>query len=340
MAVSNPNPNEGLVNIMQKLSDAYLALHDKRRAEAFSKAALSIKQQHYPITSGKQAMSLPGVGKSSAEIIDEYLSTGSVARLAQLQLQLSGGNVTALPGSVAAPSQSIDPQKQQVLSLFQSVHGIGPVSANKFYDEGYRTLEQLYLHSNLNDSQRLAIYWNQQLSQRIPRQEIDQIEELFHQRFDVYGMTWNITGSYRRGAATSGDIDVLIQEQNGLNMAGVLYLLGDKIIGKFSEGPTKFMGIFKMSDQFNAHQIDIRLVSREAYPAALMYFTGSKQFNILMRTQAQAKQLSLNEYGLTSNIMGQPDPVVHSEEEIFHILGVKYLPPTERNEEMVTLPLL
>ena len=337
------NPNTNLIAIMQQLSDMYLALHDKRRAEAFSKAALSIKQQPYIITSGKQAMSLPGVGKSTADIIDEYLKTGTVARLAQLQQQLgSSGAPSQLPGGVASPSNLsiVDPEKQRILELFQTIHSIGPVSANKFYDEGYRTLEQLYVHPNLSDTQRLAIYWNNQLSQRIPHSEIDQINELLQQRFAPYNIVWNITGSYRREKADSGDIDVLVQEQPGLNMAGVTFLLQDKLIGRFSEGPTKFMGIFKMGENANAHQIDIRLVNTAAYPAALMYFTGSKRFNILMRSQAQGRQLSLNEYGLTSNIMGQADPIVHSEADIFQLLGVRYLTPAERHDDMVSLPLL
>lgn len=333
------DPNATLVTIMHQLADMYLQLHDKRRSEAFGKAALAIKQYPYPIASGKQAMSLPGIGKSTADIIDEYLQSGKVSRLSELQQQLSSGTAN-LPGSVAEPSQPIDPEKQKILDMFQTVHTIGPERAKNFYDEGYRTLAQLYANPNITEVQRLAIYWNNQLTQRVLRSEIDQIAQLFGQRFGQYGIVWNITGSYRRGAQTSGDIDLLVQEQEGLNMAGVVYLIQDKLVGRFSEGPTKFMGIIKMGEQFNAHQIDIRLVKKAAYPAALMYFTGSKRFNILMRTQAQMHQMSLNEYGLTSNVMGQPDPVVHSEEEIFQLLGVQYLAPRERHDELLVLPLL
>jgi len=333
------NDNSNIAAVLQQLAELYIQLHDTRRADAFSKAALSVKQYPYIITSGKIAKSLPGVGKSSADIIDEFLTTGQVARIAQLQQQIAGG-AGNFPGQVNTLTSVEDPAEVAVLTLFQSVHGIGPGGAKNFYQQGYRTLEQLYTNPSLTNTQRLAIYWHNQLSQRIERTEIDQIKQLLHSRFDIYGMTWDITGSYRRGLPTSGDIDLLVQEQEGLNLAGVLSLLQDKILGRFSEGSTKFMGIFRMDEQHNAHQMDIRLVSKAAYPAALMYFTGSKRFNILMRTQAQHRQLSLNEYGLLSNIMGQPDPVVHSEAEIFQLLGVRYLSPAERTDDLVTLPLL
>lgn len=343
MAAVSFNSNASIVAVLQQLSELYLKLHDKRRAEAFSKASFAIKQSPYPVTSGKQAMSLPGVGKSTADIVDEYLTTGNVTRLAQLQQSLSNG-AGQLPGSVAVTvagtsSGIVDPEKERILELFQTIHSIGPVSSQRFYNEGYRSLEQLYTNPSLSEPQRLAIYWNNQLNQRIPHAEIEEVEQFMTQRFAPYRMVFNIVGSYRRGASTSGDIDLLVQSQEGLNMTGILYLLQDKLIGKFSEGPTKFMGILKMDDQHNAHQIDIRLVDQAAYPAALMSCTGSMQFNVLMRTQAQSRQLSLSEYGLTSNVMGQPNPVIHSEEDIFRILGVRYLAPHERHDELVSLPL-
>jgi DNA polymerase/3'-5' exonuclease PolX len=318
--------NARLVAILQQLSELYQSQKDVRRANAFGTAAAALRQVPYPITSGKQALSLPGVGKSTADIIDEYLRTGKVWRLGELQ------------GADAPMISPEEAQKQEVLKVFQTVHGIGPVSAARFYDEGYRTLEQLYANPQLKDAQRLAMYWGNQLNQRIPHAEIDQIREYINSCFAPEAIRWDITGSYRRGTVDSGDVDMLVQSQPGLSMDKVLSLLQAHIIGRFSEGPTKFMGILKMGEQFNAHQLDIRLVEPAAYPAALMYFTGSKEFNVLMRNRALSLGLSLSEYGLESNVPEMVPPIVHSEEEIFAILGVPYLTPAQRTAGLLALP--
>lgn len=98
------------------------------------------------------------------------------------------------------------------------------------------------------------------------------------------------------------------------------------------------MGIVKIDDQHNGHRIDIRLVDSIAYAAALMYFTGSQRFNILMRQRAIEFGLTLNEYGLF-NQYNQPQPIT-SEEDIFRILRVQYLPPVERTKTLAALTFI
>ena len=98
------------------------------------------------------------------------------------------------------------------------------------------------------------------------------------------------------------------------------------------------MGMVRLSDQHNAHRIDIRLVEYQYWPYTLMYFTGSQKFNILMRQRAIDLGLSLNEYSLTSE--NGECINANSEEEIFEILGVKYLSPIERVKDLDELGLL
>lgn len=105
-------------------------------------------------------------------------------------------------------------------------------------------------------------------------------------------------------------------------------LKADKYIeATLAQGPTKFMGLSRLralqpssstsgtaadeaaataaksprAPRFRARRIDIRYVDRESYPAALLYFTGSKTFNVFMRSEAIKKQYILNEYGLFKN---------------------------------------
>ncbi len=74
-------------------------------------------------------------------------------------------------------------------------------------------------------------------------------------------------------------------------------------------------------------QVDIRFVPRESYGAALLYFTGSKEFNVMMRRTAIEHGMLLNEYGLFKDgeyVAGK------TEEEVFKKLGIKPVPPETR----------
>ena len=128
---------------------------------------------------------------------------------------------------------------------------------------------------------------------------MDQINAAIGHLLNPYGIKWEMTGSYRRQEPSSSDVDVVVESRPDLNMTNLIYLLRSIIPenGKLASGETKYMGVV-ISDQYNGHRIDIRLVTPEAYPTALMYFTGSQRFNILMRHRAIELGLKLNEYGI------------------------------------------
>lgn len=90
------------------------------------------------------------------------------------------------------------------------------------------------------------------------------------------------------------------------------------------------MGVCRLNDKFPARRIDIRFVDYSQYYAALIYFTGSKNFNIQIRNKAIEKGYSLNEYGLIDK-KTEKKIVLNSEKDIFEFLNIKYLKPCERN---------
>ncbi len=73
-------------------------------------------------------------------------------------------------------------------------------------------------------------------------------------------------------------------------------------------------------------QCDLRAVSNDQFPFALMYFTGSKEHNVAIRSRALKQGWSLNEYGFT----GENLPVVHDEADIYRALGLDFVPPELR----------
>jgi DNA polymerase beta len=100
-----------------------------------------------------------------------------------------------------------------------------------------------------------------------------------------------------------------------------------------SQGDTKYMGVCIHPNAKIGRRIDIRFVTFESYYPAILYFTGSMMLNKSMRTHALKKGFTLNEYGLYHLSKGEKDGkiVVHSEQEIFDVLGLVYLKPSERD---------
>ncbi len=79
-------------------------------------------------------------------------------------------------------------------------------------------------------------------------------------------------------------------------------------------------------------QVDVRAVSEKEYPAALVYFTGSKEHNVRLREMAKQKGLRLNEYGLFPEDGGESLPAA-SEAELYAALGLPYIPPELREDQ-------
>ena len=306
--MTEPELNKNLSEILQLIGSYYTMDKEVYKARAFNSAAVAIGQFKGDIQSGKQLRKLlTGIGPSIESAIDEYILTNDIQRLHDLEAKFA--------------------DRKQIINYFTSFYGIGPVTAIKFYNKGYRTLDDLWTNADLTNAQKTGILWREHIPLPITRDEMEIINYVIGTI--LINIKWNIAGSYRRGEQTSGDIDILIESQPNIHMPDILKLLKPYIPAKLAQGPTKFMGIFKLSDNFNGHRIDIRLIDPISYSFALLYFTGSQKLNILMRQQAISLGLTLNEYHLLNNETKQ---LIHanSEEEIFHLLHLKYVPPTQR----------
>lgn len=310
------NINTELSGILALLANYYTMAGDNYRGTAFLNASNTMAQVPYPITSGKQIQKdFKGVGKSSADIIDEYITTGKVSRLDQLEGQFA--------------------EQRRVIDYFSSFYGIGPATAVDFYNQGFRTLEDLWTHAKLTTAQRTGILWRLHFDIRIERAEMYIIDNRLHDLIPEH-IKYTIAGSYRRNEPTSGDVDVLVESRGNVNMDHVIELLQPILVATLAHGPAMYRGILRLGPEYNGHRIDIRLIESESYGAALMYFTGSQRFNILMRNRAIALGYSLSEYGL----VGKTRLYTPTESHIFSALGVQYMTPEERTRTLDVLPLL
>lgn len=309
------SPNKALADSLALTASYYSMKLDTNRSRTFYNASTKISSAPL-ITKGSQAKSLGGIGDSVEQYIDQFLKTGYPDRLRDLELEFK--------------------DRKQIIDYFRTFFGIGPVKAVKMYNEGLRTLEDIWFHGNLTEAQKLGIMWRDHINLRIPREEIVLIEKTLSSHLS--DLRWNITGSYRRGESDSGDIDILISDTPGITMDSIISRLSPYLPATFAKGQSKFLGMFRLNSQYNGHRIDILLVNPSQYGSALMYFTGSQRFNILMRNRAIEFGYTLNEFGL----FDQNNALIptESEEDIFNILGVSYLSPEERTRTLTSLPIL
>ncbi|KAF0306864.1 DNA polymerase beta [Amphibalanus amphitrite] len=331
---------------------------DSKFSSTSRKAASVLSHHPERITSGEQARQLAGIGRKIADKIDEFLQTGHLRKLDKIRAS-----------DVAVATAELS-----------RVSGIGPAKARQLIDGGVRTLEELRARPELlNRHQTLGLRYVTEFESRIPRQEAAAIERhVLHRVAELDGRyRATVCGSYRRGAESSGDVDLLITHPDytsdgaetgrrrtvdgaetgrGRSAAGSATARGSgrsaggRLLGAvvdhlsqdgfvtdtLSQGDSKFMGVCRLPGaQYTTHRrLDIRLVPHDQYHCAVLYFTGSDEFNRQMRAHALEQGFTLNEYGLrplgTTGVAGEPVPV-GSEREVFEYLQYPYRPPEQRN---------
>ncbi len=306
---------------------AFTQLYEKEQAqkEAFkARAYRTILQQIAPlpaIHSMDDLAAVRGIGPKIKEKLAEIFHKGSLR--------------------VSAP------QQQQPLETLD-VYGIGPVKAKALQQQGIRTVAELRDAVQrdpalLNDKQRIGLQYYEDLLQRIPRQEMMEHERQLS-RDAPYPI--ELVGSYRRQAADSGDIDVLLrlpahETPKAAKQAFYAYVEQLQRTGYLQEilalGEHKCMAIVKISDrpeqpEARSRRLDLLVTPDHEYACALLYFTGSNHFNVSIRTHALEMGYTLNEHALTPLRPDVPQPPPFpTERDLFEFLGWEYVEPGGRS---------
>lgn len=222
--------------------------------------------------------------------------------------------------------------------VFLEIHGIGPSMAYELAADGYRTIEDLKKATadgklTLNKTQTIGLTYHDSIQARIPRIEMVEHEKVLKEVATKAGCPLtDIVGSYRRGRPDSGDIDMLLCSTDAKMLDAMVKTLtdGHYIREKLAHGAHKFMGICRLG-KLPFRRLDILLTPPEEYGYALLYFTGSQRFNILVRQHALTLGYSLNEHKLSIlEARAKPIPVLRTEAEILAFLGIKYVDPRDR----------
>ena len=191
----------------------------------------------------------------------------------------------------------------------------------------------------LNNVQRKGLKYFDDIQKRIPRAEIQSFEKKFRKIFDKVkdkSGKFEIVGSYRRGAQSSGDIDVIISNDgkdtklfsnfiDELKKDGV-------IVDILSKGRIKSMVVAQLPGK-PVRRVDFMYAPANEFAFAILYFTGSKAFNVMMRERAKQLGYSLNEHRfIRSADKGEVLISFPTEKSIFDFLQMAYKTPAERKD--------
>ena len=312
--------NERFIKLMDDMSKFKTKRGDHIRARAYQKAQESLIMYPDEIThlNYTDLNKLPGIGETLTNKFHEYVTTGEL--------------------------RALEREKSNPQNEFTDIFGVGAKAAQKLIDQGITTLDALREKSTevLNDKQQIGLKYYDDILKRIPRAEIDVYSDIFEKTFDSVksdDSKYEIVGSYRRGATDSGDIDVIVTAESKTVFKSFIDKLIEQniIIEVLSRGPTKSLVVTKIPNYSTARRVDFLYTSPEEYPFAVLYFTGSKNFNTVMRGRALTMGYSLNEHGMykmTDKKKG--DKVEHifpDEESIFDFLKMEYKEPKNRIDQ-------
>lgn len=303
--------NEQYIELMEKLATIMLKQGEAFRAKAYQKAQETIMSFSRDIVSPNDLKGQPGIGPTILEKLTEYTETGTLGILER--------------------------EKANPVNILADVYGIGPKKAKELVEHGITSIAQLRENQDLlNDIQKIGLHYYEDILKRIPRSEIEEYKTHFQQALPRADVKMEIVGSYRRGAESSGDIDVIItSDQPQVFVKFVDALLAKKIIAHvLSRGPTKCLVIAKIPTSATSRRVDFLFTSPEEFPFAILYFTGSKIFNTVMRQVALEKGFTMNEHGIhrmDGKVKGEKvDRVFNTEKDIFSFLRLVYKAPADR----------
>ncbi|KFY28521.1 hypothetical protein V493_02883 [Pseudogymnoascus sp. VKM F-4281 (FW-2241)] len=331
---SSSNPNARTISILQEMAAYYTRMDDTWRPIGYRKAITTLKKQNKLISTAEEAIKLPAIGQRIAEKIEEIVHTDKLRRL----------------------DNTKSDRNDLILQLFLGIYGVGIAQASSWLQQGYSTLEDLLAYASLADNQRLGIDHYQDFQTRIPRAEVSALAKIIADtaRGIDTGIEAIIAGSYRRGAESCGDIDVLLTKPGTSacsELTPLLYKLVSQLrasgmlvaplsVGR-TESSSKWHGCCVLPGQEPPiwRRIDFHLAPASELGAALLYFTGNDIFNRSIRLLASKRGMRLNQRGLYKGVMRGPGRVKLNEGElvegadekrIFAELGVPWRPPEER----------
>jgi len=316
--------NRELAEIFKRMADCYrfLGPDERFRAQAYTVASRTLSNLAEPIDlyhhDLKKLDELKGVGESIAQKIEEYLNTGRIATFDQLQQKVPFA----------------------LLSLMD-IEGIGPATIRILYQSlGITTPAEVATaieHGEIWQVKGLSTAAIEKLSRALKlakteegRMPLARARAIGAKLVDALKklpgvLQITLAGSIRRQRGTIGDIDIVIATDSRHRSAILKNIkLLPQVQRILSAGQTKVSIIVQ-----EGIQADLRLVAPHEWGAALLYFTGSKEHNIRLRTLARNRGWKINEYGVFDLKSGKR-LAGETEVGIYALFGLEFIPPERR----------
>ena len=265
-------------------------------------------------TDRSRLVAIPGVGKDLADKIVVICETQSLPQLEEIRQAVPDGVVEMLripglgPKKIAALFQEL--KVASLMDLKQAVEA-GQVAQLKGFGE--KTAKSILEGLAQVELTGTRAYMAE------AKVEADAIVESLRQVPGVGQVT--AAGSLRRRKETVGDLDVLATASDA-TLAMDTLAAHPLVAQVLARGDTKQRVRLK-----SGLELDLRVVPEESYGAAMQYFTGSKEHNIVIRRRAQERGLKINEYGV---FRGETSIAGRTEEEVYATVGLPWIPPELR----------
>jgi DNA polymerase (family 10) len=312
--------NHEVAKVLDEVADMLEVSEDNFfRVRAYRNAARTVRDHPHPLAQmdDKQLRGLPGIGADLAAKLATLIKTGDFELHRELTQEISPGLIELLrlpslgPKRVRLLSERLrirdvnDLKNAIEAGALRTVRGFGPKMekqlAAALTEEHQAEKPRLMFSAAAQSARSLLAYLRQSSA-------VEQVE---------------VAGSFRRKKDTVGDLDLLaISTAPAAVMDRLVRFAGIKRV--LGQGETKSSVVLS-----GDLQVDLRVVARESYGAALVYFTGSQAHCIHLRRLAQSAGMLLNEYGL---FRGVERVAGATEEEVYRALGLQWITPELRED--------
>lgn len=314
--------NKEVAGILNKLAD-YMELNDEDeyRIRSYRNAARSVGDLsgnvQDMVENNKDLTEIPDIGKSTADKIKEIVETGKLERLEELKKKIPVN-----------------------IEEFNQIEQLGPERLKTLIKElGIKNAKSLKKAAKEGKIKNIKGF-GPKIQEKI-RNEIEEKGEFGPGRLlwvdaeDIISDFYNyledskhtkkieIAGSYRRKKETVGDIDIMATSSNAEKVMDA-FVNYEEVKEVLAHGETKSSVVLNSN-----LQVDLRIVTDASFGAAMVYFTGSKAFNIKLRKIARKKDWKINEYGIYE---GKKKIAGKTEKDLFKKLKLKYIEPELRED--------
>lgn len=264
---------------------------------------------------------LKGIGESIAEKIMEFLATGKIKTFEKLKKDVPVELLELMDINGFGPATTrLLHEKLHINNRDDLVAAIESGKLASLKGFGAKRIENMKRGLKLfKESHSRMLLWDALKTGNAILQQLHSIPGI---------QKAELAGSLRRQKETIGDIDIIaVADKKSRKRIVARFITLPLVDRVLASGETKASILLKD----NSVQVDLRLVNDYEYGAALLYFTGSKEHNIRLRTWAREKGWKLNEYGVFDAVSDKMLAGA-TEEEIYHLFGMSWIPPELREE--------